>query len=78
VALAADPKLLSVVLNGGDDYEVLATVLPGAADAFAAGAAAAGVPVTRIGEICSGKGIPVVRDAAGKVVRLVARSHTHF
>lgn len=78
VALAADPKLLSVVLNGGDDYEVLATVLPGAANAFAAGAAAAGVPVTRIGEICSGKGIPVVRDAAGKVVRLVARSHTHF
>jgi thiamine-monophosphate kinase len=77
-ALAADPSLLSVVLNGGDDYELLVTVSPGAAKAFTAGAAAAGVPVTRIGEISSGRGAPVIRDATGKVVKLVARGHTHF
>jgi thiamine-monophosphate kinase len=76
--LAADPRLLSVVLNGGDDYELLVTVSPSAAKAFAAGAAAAGVPVTRIGEIVSSKGAPVIRDAAGKVVKLVTHSHTHF
>ena len=77
-ALTADPLLLSAILNGGDDYEILATAPHAVAAAFAFDAKAAGVPVTRIGEIRAGKGAPVVRDAAGNVVKLGSGSHTHF
>lgn len=77
-ALAADPTLLSGILNGGDDYEIAAAVPEAAAPAFVRAAARAGVPVTRIGRIVPGKGPPVVKDAAGNAVRLTTRSHTHF
>ena len=77
-ALAAEPGLLSVVLNGGDDYEIAATVPESSAVAFAREAERAGVPVTRIGRIVRGKGPPAVKDVAGNVVRLTTRSHTHF
>lgn len=77
-ALAAEPALLSLILNGGDDYEVLATVPAPAAQSFADDARRAGVPVTRIGTIVSGRGRPVVRGADGKVVKLSASGHTHF
>jgi thiamine-monophosphate kinase len=77
-ALAADPLILSTILNGGDDYEILATVAHSAATSFASEARAAGVPVTRIGEVRAGAGAPVVLDAAGKPIRLAAASHTHF
>ena len=76
--LAADPTLLATVLNGGDDYEILATVPEAAAERFAADAKAARVAVTRIGAIIKGKGPPVVRDATGKAIRLTGQSHTHF
>jgi thiamine-monophosphate kinase len=77
-ALKADPSLLPVILNGGDDYEILATVRPKSAAAFVAAASAAGVPVTRIGAILGGKGQPVVRDGEGRAIELAAGSHTHF
>ena len=77
-ALASDPSLLSVVLNGGDDYEILATVPPKSAAAYVAAAAAAGVPVAQIGEILPGKGAPSVVDGTGKRVAMASASHTHF
>jgi thiamine-monophosphate kinase len=77
-ALGADPTLLSAILNGGDDYEILATVPAKSAKAYATAAAAAGVPVSRIGSIVAGKGPPVVHDAAGRPIHLAAGSHTHF
>lgn len=77
-ALAADPALLSVILNGGDDYEILATVPSKSAAAYIAAAADAGVPVTRIGKIVAGKGDPSVVDGAGKRVVMASASHTHF
>jgi len=77
-ALAADPALQSLILNGGDDYEILATVPPKSAAAYAAAANAAGVPVTQIGEILAGKGPPSVIGAGGKPIVLAAASHTHF
>ncbi len=77
-ALKADPSLLPVILNGGDDYEILATVRPKSAAAFADAASAVGVPVTRIGTILAGNGPPVVRDRQGRAIELVAGSHTHF
>src|SRR5262249_40867143 len=49
--LARDPGVLSLVLNGGDDYEIIATVAPDNVDAFIHAAAAAGVGVARIGTI---------------------------
>lgn len=76
--LSGAPKLLPVVLNGGDDYEVLATVPPRSAVAFQVAAATAGVPVARIGAIAAGKGPPVVRDRTGRVLALGGHSHTHF
>ena len=77
-ALAADGALMSTVLNGGDDYEILATVAQSAAGAFMRAAKAAGVPVTRIGQIVAGKGPPMVRDALGQAIGVAQPSHTHF
>jgi thiamine-monophosphate kinase len=76
--LAGGPALLSTVLNGGDDYEILATVPARRAGDYAAAAATAGVPVARIGEILRGEGPPVVLDEAGRSIALSAPSHTHF
>lgn len=73
----ADPPTLALALNGGDDYEILATVADSAAGAFRRAAKEAGVPVARIGRIVPGDGPPVVRDASGRVVR-VRPGHTHF
>jgi thiamine-monophosphate kinase len=76
--LRADPSLLSVMLNGGDDYEIAATVPARAVDAFSRQAESAGVPVVRIGTVMAGKGPPVVRDVGGRPISLTTRSHTHF
>jgi thiamine-monophosphate kinase len=77
LALRAEPKLLGAVLNGGDDYEILATVPERLADAYLAEAANAGVAVTRIGTILREKGPPVVRDAKGNAIKIIG-SHSHF
>lgn len=76
--LSGDKSALQTILNGGDDYEILATVPAGAAEAFSHEAEAAGVPVTRIGTIVDGKAPPVVRDIAGKPVAITGTSHAHF
>ena len=76
--LSADPKLLSVILNGGDDYEIAAAIPERSAEAFADEAEDAGVAVTRIGRFVEGSGPPVVRNALGRTVRLTTKSHTHF
>lgn len=76
--LLADSKWLPTILSGGDDYEILATVPERSASAFAADADSADVSVTRIGRIVAGKGPPVVRDSAGKLIKLATASHTHF
>jgi thiamine-monophosphate kinase len=76
--LMADPKLLPVIINGGDDYEILATVPRAAEDAFVEDADACGVSVTRIGSITNEKGPPVVRDRNGKAIRMTGGSHVHF
>lgn len=50
-ALAADPELLARVLTGGDDYELFVCVPRAQGQTFEADAAAAGVPVARIGRV---------------------------
>jgi thiamine-monophosphate kinase len=76
--LLADATLLPVILNGGDDYEILATVPRSSEGAFVEDADASGVSVTRIGTVTRGKGPPVVKDRHGKPVRMAGGSHVHF
>jgi thiamine-monophosphate kinase len=76
--LAADRRLLQVILNGGDDYEILATVAEPSATLFMREAEAAGVTVTRIGRVVAGDGPPMVLDATGTPITMRLGSHTHF
>jgi thiamine-monophosphate kinase len=75
--VAADPTALETALTGGDDYEILATVAAERAEAFADAAAAAGVPVTRIGRIAAGEPRVTVLGADGPL-RFGHASHVHF
>ncbi|MBI5112100.1 MAG: thiamine-phosphate kinase [Rhodovulum sp.] len=76
--LAAAPELLATVLSGGDDYEIVAAVAPDRLASFAAAAAAAGVPVTEIGEIVEGRGPPRVLGPDGSALALDRASFSHF
>ncbi len=64
--------------NGGDDYEILAAVPHGRANAFEAASLAAGVPVTRIGAIVAGEGAPRFKAADGMQLDLPAGGFEHF
>ena len=77
-AVDLDPSLIETVLTGGDDYEVLASVPPHQAAAFEAAALAAGIVVTRIGEVTAGTAPLVVLDTVGTPMtfRRNAFSHT--
>ena len=66
-ALSADGGCLVQVLTGGDDYELLLAAPPEAAEALAALAATAGVPLTAIGQVVAGTGVTVV-DSAGRIL----------
>ena len=76
-ALSAEPKLIEIVLTGGDDYEIVATVPPGRLAAFRAAAKAAGVPVSAIGRVVAGKEIRFLRPD-GKSITLARGSFSHF
>jgi thiamine-monophosphate kinase len=65
------------VFAGGDDYELLFTAPPAAADAVRAAGLAAGVAVTRIGAIRTGSGLTVV-DADGRAMDREPRAFDHF
>ena len=65
------------VFAGGDDYELLFTASPSAAEAVCAAGLAAGVAVTRIGAIRTGSGLTVV-DADGRAMDREPRAFDHF
>jgi thiamine-monophosphate kinase len=46
-------------VTGGDDYEILAAVPQDRCQAFRAAAATAGIPVTEIGRLETGRGIEI-------------------
>lgn len=71
----ARPELLTAVLTGGDDYQVLCAVPPGAAAAFEA---AAGGRVTPIGVMQAGEGPPRFVGKDGQNIALKQLSYTHF
>ena len=74
--LDAAPAALEIAATGGDDYEVLAAVAPENAQAFEAAAAAAGVPVARIGGVAQG---PLnILGLDGLPANFVRASYSHF
>ena len=77
-AIAADPGLFEVAATGGDDYELLASAPPASAPAFEAAAAAAGVPLTFIGEAVEGRRPPSFVGPDGNPIVFARRSYSHF
>lgn len=76
--LVAEPDLLSRVLTGGDDYELLFAAPPHAADAIMSLAATTGTAATRIGRFAAGEAVVTVRDGTGAPMTLAQRGWSHF
>ncbi|MBF0294018.1 MAG: thiamine-phosphate kinase [Magnetococcales bacterium] len=74
--LEKDGALLPLLLTGGEDYELLFTVSPGAVDLVAALAREVGVPLTDIGEITTGETIQVMQG--GQPLALDRGGWRHF
>ncbi len=77
-AVEADPELFAIAATGGDDYEVLAAVSPASALDFEQAAAAAGVPVTAIGEALAGREPPHFIGRDGEAMVFARGSFSHF
>lgn len=71
------PEMAGRILSGGDDYEVLAAVPPGAVADFERAAAACGVPVSHIGRCVETAGV-TVRDRSGAPVDIAGSGWDHF
>jgi thiamine-monophosphate kinase len=76
--LRADPRLITSVLTGGDDYEILCTLDNAQLEAFFAAAKSAGVAVSAIGDIVAGTEPPRFRDQSGEVLVFRRPSYSHF
>jgi thiamine-monophosphate kinase len=77
-ALAAGAAGMSEIISGGDDYEILCAVPPGAFDEFMREAEEAGVRVSPIGTIVAGTANPKFLDAEGRELELTRTSYSHF
>lgn len=66
----------SLALAGGDDYELCVTIPPALEPDAQQAAAAAGVSLTRLGELCDGSGIRLETD--GVPYELAAGGYRHF
>lgn len=77
-AIDLDPALFETAATGGDDFELLASVPPARADEFEAMALAAGVPVTRVGEVIAGAAPPEFIGPDGALRTFARASFSHF
>jgi thiamine-monophosphate kinase len=77
-ALAADCDLITPILTGGEDYEILCAVSAEHVAAFERDAATAGIPVTGIGRIVAGEGPLRFLSPGGKPLTFVATGYSHF
>lgn len=75
--LATDGSLVTRLVAAGDDYEILAAVAPENEADFVAAAGAGGVPVTRIGEMCTEHRVSF-RQADGRELQLETTGYDHF
>ncbi len=76
-ALAAGLGGIERVLAGGDDYELLFTAAPDAAQSVAALGRALGLRLTAIGRIIEGQGVRVT-GADGRTLSLAGGGYRHF
>jgi thiamine-monophosphate kinase len=76
-AVKAEPKVVEIILTGGDDFEIVATIPPRKLKAFVAAARRTGVPVTEIGRVTAGEGARF-RDAWGRALVFKRTSFSHF
>jgi thiamine-monophosphate kinase len=76
--IAAEPARLEPALTGGDDYEILAAVPIGNTENFRVAARAAGVAVTEIGRIETGKAPPQFIGPDRRVLSFDRPSYSHF
>jgi thiamine-monophosphate kinase len=77
VALEVEPRLIELILSGGDDYEIAAAVPAGRVGALQEAARVAGIGLTTIGRIEKGDGIAVT-GLDGKPLSLPRGSFSHF
>ncbi len=77
-AVAADPTVMTTILTGGDDYEILCAVAPERLDACLADAEVAGIPLSVVGTVTHGAEPPGFRAAEGGLLRFPAGSFSHF
>ncbi len=76
--VSQDPEALSLILGGGDDYEILAAIPPEKTKDFEGAAELAGVTVSRIGRLVENGGSVVVADANGGKLKVMQPSYAHF
>lgn len=75
--LEGRPDLMTRVLTGGDDYEILFTAPPDTLEAIATIARRLDLPLTAIGRTTAGKGVRVI-GADGVEIALDAGGFRHF
>jgi thiamine-monophosphate kinase len=78
MALASDPALLSTILTGGDDYELIGAVAREKAESFQRDCAEAGVPASEIGQFTEGDGPPKFLDRNRRPIAFERLSYSHF
>jgi thiamine-monophosphate kinase len=77
-ALQTAPRLIETICAGGDDYELLCAVPPAKAAAFEAGAAGAGIGVSRLAAASPGESAPAFIDSDGGAIHLAKTAFQHF
>ncbi len=76
-ALDGDKSLLSLVLGGGDDYELIFAAPRAAQEAIVALARSLALPIAAIGYVTTGTGVRVI-DERGRDIELAATGYRHF
>ena len=77
LAVAHDASWLPRLLSGGDDYEIVFTAPPGAADAIRQAGTETGLTVSRIGTMAAGRGVEVQRTD-GTPLEIQDGGYHHF
>tara|TARA_Y100001970_G_scaffold251274_1_gene323880 strand:- start:5619 stop:6599 length:981 start_codon:yes stop_codon:yes gene_type:complete len=76
--LASGDLNFGEVVSGGDDYELVFTASPNAAEGIGKAAELAGVKVTKIGSVFSGPPIVRILDPSGREISLETHGYCHF
>lgn len=77
IMLSDAPGLLSTILTGGDDYELLFTAPPAHRQAILTLAEKTGVTITEIGAVQEGNGVKCI-DKEGKEIEVAKGGYQHF